>query len=686
MYSSYLTRETFENEHDEKMTRKFSYNYQVLKRLFPEVYKLPESEIRSLVHSIYDNPKMGDELLDHLSDVINKKKPEWGEYLNPKPEEPEQTVQNNPLQPVQPKPLNTSLGFEPYKPQKSAFGLGNTGGFGNAGGLGNTSAFGFNNTNNFGTTGGLKQSQLPNFSKGMDLKHSDMVTGFGINEAKQKEMFGTGFSMPKLPKLPQFPKAPEPQTPELPQMQPMNNFQKLQAEQMAANIRPKNIHLGTFDRQLLENPLLRQVGFGLQGIANAGLNPFGYIARYSGLDTAPLTANNFAERAMEKASRYGYDMATLATLGNIAQGAGLLGNGISDTSITARAFLAPEVLPATAMAAGGGIMEGMLNPQSEWLRLGSNMLGGMLGAPNVLNQIWRQGFNYYTPQWLKRGLAQYGNNAVEVLDFAPTRDRLMNYPAESSFNLPKEEIPMTQAKKILYDKALQSGIKIGGDIEHYLFKRGRGQYVRTLSNTLKRPDIIYSQNGRDYIVKKYNRVIDGKIEPFNDFIIKQDGELYNKFIPDKLGYVDNQINGATQKMSLRGNILEVEPTSGLASNSNIAMYPAVVNRNLQNITKVYEGLSNTQMHELNDALVKALQKTGTRAGTFESLTALKREVNSKVLENENLMPIKEAVDKAWNEALDIIVKQQFKPQSLNITLPMQMQYGSALLNNTFDDY
>ena len=121
MYSSYLTRETFENEHDEKMTRKFSYNYQVLKRLFPEVYKLPESEIRSLVHSIYDNPKMGDELLDHLSDVINKKKPEWGEYLNPKPEEPEQTVQNNPLQPVQSKPLNTGSGFEPYKPQKKRF-------------------------------------------------------------------------------------------------------------------------------------------------------------------------------------------------------------------------------------------------------------------------------------------------------------------------------------------------------------------------------------------------------------------------------------------------------------------------------------------------------------------------------------------------------------------------------------
>ena len=235
MYTSYLTRETFENEHDEKMTRKFSYNYQVLKRLFPEVYKLPEGEIRSLVRSIYDNPKMGDELLDHLSDVINKKKPEWGEYLNPKPEEPEQTaqpVQQNPLQPVQPKPLNTSSGFEPYKPQKSAFGLGNTNNFG---------------LNNAGRLNGFGQTKLPDLTKGMDLKHSDMVTGFGINEAKQKQMFGTGFQMPKLPKMPQFPKAPEPQMPELPQMpeisqtlhiQPMQWYPQIQLANSAYTTQP----------------------------------------------------------------------------------------------------------------------------------------------------------------------------------------------------------------------------------------------------------------------------------------------------------------------------------------------------------------------------------------------------------------------------------------------------------------
>ena len=109
------------------------------------------------------------------------------------------------------------------------------------------SAFGLNNTNNFGNTGGLKQSQLPNFSKGMDLKHSDMVTGFGINEAKQNSMLGTGFSMPKLPKMPQFPKAPEPQTPELPQMpeisqalrvQPMPQYPQIQLANSAYTTQP----------------------------------------------------------------------------------------------------------------------------------------------------------------------------------------------------------------------------------------------------------------------------------------------------------------------------------------------------------------------------------------------------------------------------------------------------------------
>ncbi len=296
MYSSYLTRETFENEHDEKMTRKFSYNYQVLKRLFPEVYKLPESEIRSLVHSIYDNPKMGDELLDHLSDVINKKKPEWGEYLNPKPEEPEQTVQNNPLQPVQPKPLNTSLGFEPYKPQKSAFGLGNSGSFG-----------GLNNTNNFGNTGGLnglntagglKQSQLPNFSKGMDLKHSDMVTGFGINEAKQKSMFG--FNPQKYSLGNGF--QPRSTNEWLQNINHPQNYEDIERSRIYNNVRPKNISVSPEDEMLATNRLAHYVAIPIQGMAtefnNKILSPFTNDALNNYIH--PIVPENDFEKYLEK--------------------------------------------------------------------------------------------------------------------------------------------------------------------------------------------------------------------------------------------------------------------------------------------------------------------------------------------------------------------------------------------------
>ena len=349
MYSSYLTRETFENEHDEKMTRKFSYNYQVLKRLFPEVYKLPESEIRSLVHSIYDNPKLGDELLDHLSDVINKKKPEWGEYLNPKPEEPEQPVQQqNPLQPVQSKPLNTGSGFEPYKPQKSAFGLGNTGGFG------------FNNSS------GLNQSQLPNFSKGMDLKHSDMVTGFGINEAKHKEMFGTGFQMPKLPKMPQFPKAPEPQIPELPQMQPMNNFQKLQAEQMAANIRPNNINISDEDKILAQSNLARQVAFIYQGMANSLLNPIKYVAQNNQIDIMPLQAQNAQERIIEASSGALNDILPFI----------IGGEAMAGTNFINRAALSSHFIPRTVAKS----IQSFANPAAPSYELAGGIGGAILPA------------------------------------------------------------------------------------------------------------------------------------------------------------------------------------------------------------------------------------------------------------------------------------------------------------------
>lgn len=131
-----------------------------------------------------------------------------------------------------------------------------------------------------------------------------------------------------------------------------------------------------------KNPVGRLAIAGMQGIANAGLNPAGYVARAYGIDTKPFTPQNAAERGMELAGQYGYDAAALGGIGNIAKGAGYLGKGEKLGSKIAQSVLAPESIAtmAIAPAAGGGIAEGITNPTNEFERTVANIVGAMTPA------------------------------------------------------------------------------------------------------------------------------------------------------------------------------------------------------------------------------------------------------------------------------------------------------------------
>ena len=50
----------------------------------------------------------------------------------------------------------------------------------------------------------------------------------------------------------------------------------------------------------IESDIVRKPVALAQGISNASLNPFGYLARSAGIDTKPLEAKDAAERALEK--------------------------------------------------------------------------------------------------------------------------------------------------------------------------------------------------------------------------------------------------------------------------------------------------------------------------------------------------------------------------------------------------
>ena len=120
---------------------------------------------------------------------------------------------------------------------------------------------------------------------------------------------------------------------------------------------------------------------GVQGIANAGLNPFSEPAKAMGADLKPIKPETSAERMAELAGEYGYDAAVLRALGGIAEGAGYLGEGISGASRVAKAVLAPEggLKSFVAPAIGSAFVRGYTDPRNPF----EGFLADVAGAASV---------------------------------------------------------------------------------------------------------------------------------------------------------------------------------------------------------------------------------------------------------------------------------------------------------------
>lgn len=111
----------------------------------------------------------------------------------------------------------------------------------------------------------------------------------------------------------------------------------------------------------------------MQGIANAGLNPAGYVARAAGIDTKPLEAQTAGERVGELAGQYGFNAAALVpTL------------GLAASSVPAVApYVAPLVEGGVPLAlkesTGSALATGIVNPENPYARIATDIIGGRLG-------------------------------------------------------------------------------------------------------------------------------------------------------------------------------------------------------------------------------------------------------------------------------------------------------------------
>lgn len=77
---------TFEDEHDEELTRKFGNTYKYFKEQYPELSKLPTSEIKDICHEFNKSP-YGDTFeksVERTKKYIENQKPRWQEeYFSP---------------------------------------------------------------------------------------------------------------------------------------------------------------------------------------------------------------------------------------------------------------------------------------------------------------------------------------------------------------------------------------------------------------------------------------------------------------------------------------------------------------------------------------------------------------------------------------------------------------------------
>ena len=67
----------YDSENDERLDKKFNYNYQVIKNAYPKVSELPEDEVREIIRKYYDATGTHEDSMQAVMNYIREKEPEW---------------------------------------------------------------------------------------------------------------------------------------------------------------------------------------------------------------------------------------------------------------------------------------------------------------------------------------------------------------------------------------------------------------------------------------------------------------------------------------------------------------------------------------------------------------------------------------------------------------------------------
>lgn len=275
---------------------------------------------------------------------------------------------------------------------------------------------------------------------------------------------------------------------------------------------------------LATNPLARGAGFVMQGIANSGLNPAGYIARAAGMDTQPLQAQNATERMLEKGAQYGYDGAALLATGNLANGVGYFGQGSNLAGNVAKAAFTGNVATGAGTAVGGGMAEGLFNPQSDWGKfvantVGATATGGIAGGLTPQMQVVKGGLenalnNPRVYNTVSAGTQADANVAARVREQAEALQQKMYTDLQSAVQrFPGHDLNVNNAvsnQQRNFDNFMQNN----ASKEVLDFAPTREQFAKLRPNSTFNPNINLSREEADTLLRKRSEA--QKIGIYND--------------------------------------------------------------------------------------------------------------------------------------------------------------------------
>ena len=195
---------------------------------------------------------------------------------------------------------------------------------------------------------------------------------------------------------------------------------------------------------------------------------------------------------------------------------------------------------------------------------------------------------------------------------------------------------------------------------------------------------------RDYLAKKYNEITKKGEEPFFDFVITEDGKLYNKFKPERLDYINNQLKNSPQDVSLARKLIGAEPTRGLpiSYNDNITLNNVVVNPNIKNISKIYEGLNGYQAGSLDAAIEIGASRSSQKVGSLEHITKvieaiddMQQNPNISINNVQELKVIKNRMENVLQNKLEEVLRPYNRYENFYQTINNKLPYLYPSLGN-----